>query len=98
MTNPDHDQAGATAGRTRVLMIDDERKLWRLVRDYLEPMGYELDMAHSGPDGLEKALTENFSAVILDLMLPGMDGFEVLKRLRRSSDVPVLMLTGRGEE
>jgi DNA-binding response OmpR family regulator len=98
MTNPDHDQVGASAGRTRVLMIDDDRKLCRLVRDYLEPMGYELDMAHSGPDGLEKALKENFGAVILDLMLPGMDGFEVLKKLRHSSDVPVLMLTGRGEE
>lgn len=85
-------------GKTRVLMIDDDRKLCRLVRDYLEPMGYAVDAAHTGPDGLEKATSENFHAIILDLMLPGMDGFEVLKKLRHTSDVPVLMLTARGEE
>src|SRR6266404_3607742 len=86
------------AGRTRVLIIDDDRKLCRLIRDYLEPMGYETEMAHTGPEGLEKALKQNFHALILDVMLPGMDGFEVLKKLRHKSDVPVLMLTGRGEE
>ncbi|HTA30587.1 MAG TPA: response regulator transcription factor [Candidatus Cybelea sp.] len=79
-------------------MIDDDRKLCRLVRDYLQPMGYEMELAHTGPDGLEKALGQNYHAIILDLMLPGMDGFEVLKKLRHKSDVPVLMLTGRGEE
>lgn len=79
-------------------MIDDDRKLCRLVRDYLEPMGYAVDAAHTGPDGLQRALEENFHAIILDLMLPGMDGFEVLKKLRQSSNVPVLMLTARGEE
>ena len=82
----------------RVLLIDDDRKLCRLVRDYLQPMGYEMELAHTGPDGLEKALGQNYHAIILDLMLPGMDGFEVLKKLRHKSDVPVLMLTGRGEE
>ena len=97
MTTPIQD-AGATAGKTRVLMIDDDRKLCRLVRDYLEPMGYEMELAHTGIDGLEKALGGNYHAIILDLMLPGMDGFEVLKKLRHTSDVPVLMLTGRGEE
>jgi DNA-binding response OmpR family regulator len=81
-----------------VLIIDDDRKLCRLIRDYLEPMGYDITMAHTGPDGLDQALRENPQAIILDVMLPGMDGFEVLKKLRRNSDVPVLMLTGRGEE
>ncbi|HWF20233.1 MAG TPA: response regulator transcription factor [Verrucomicrobiae bacterium] len=90
--------SNAAPGRTRVLVIDDDRKLCRLIRDYLEPMGYEIEMSHSGPEGLEKAQGQKFSAVILDLMLPGMDGFEVLKKLRHTSDVPVLMLTGRGEE
>lgn len=90
--------SGAATGKTRVLMIDDDRKLCRLVRDYLAPMGYETELAHTGPEGLEKALEQNYHAVILDLMLPGMDGFEVLKKLRNKSDVPVLMLTGRGEE
>src|SRR5580692_7044406 len=87
-----------SSGRTRVLIIDDDRKLCRLIRDYLEPMGYDIIMAHTGPDGLDHALLEKPSAIILDVMLPGMDGFEVLKKLRHKSDVPVLMLTGRGEE
>jgi len=88
----------AAANRTRVLMIDDDRKLCRLVRDYLQPMGYAIDAAHTGPDGLQKAISEDFHAIILDLMLPGMDGFDVLKKLRQTSNVPVLMLTARGEE
>ena len=94
MANPTKNDAG----KTRVLMIDDDRKLCRLVKDYLEPMGYALDAAHTGPDGLELATSETFHAIILDLMLPGMDGFEVLKKLRHTSEVPVLMLTARGEE
>ena len=89
--------AGALA-QTRLLVIDDDRKLCRLIRDYLEPMGYAIDIAHTGPDGLAQAAGGNYDAVILDVMLPGMDGFEVLKHLRRTSDVPVLMLTARGEE
>jgi DNA-binding response OmpR family regulator len=84
--------------RVRLLVIDDDRKLCRLIKDYLEPMGYAVESAHTGPEGLERATHEEFQAVILDIMLPGMDGFEVLKRLRRASDVPVLMLTARGEE
>jgi DNA-binding response OmpR family regulator len=84
--------------RTRVLVVDDDVKLCRLVRDYLEPLGYQVSAAHSGPEGLHLALTEPFAALILDVMLPGMDGFDVLRNLRAASSVPVLMLTGRGEE
>lgn len=99
MANPIQTRnSDAAPGSSRVLIIDDDRKLCRLVHDYLEPMGYNVEMAHTGPDGLEKAQSEKFNAIILDLMLPGMDGFEVLKKLRHTSDVPVLMLTGRGEE
>src|SRR5438067_772336 len=86
------------AGAMRVLVIDDERELCALIRDYLEPFGYEVTAEHTGPDGVERALGEEFHALILDVMLPGMDGFEVLKRIRAKSDVPVLMLTSRGEE
>jgi DNA-binding response OmpR family regulator len=68
------------------------------LQDYLEPIGYQVTMAHTGTTGLELALTEQFGAVILDVMLPGMDGFEVLRQLRTKSNVPVVMLTGRGEE
>jgi len=93
-----HSDSNARGTPTRVLVIDDDRKLCRLIRDYLEPMGYAVLAAHTGPDGVEKATGESWQAVILDVMLPGLDGFEVLKRIRAKSDVPVLMLTARGEE
>jgi DNA-binding response OmpR family regulator len=83
--------------RPRVLLVDDDRKLCRLIATYLEPLGYDVSSVHTGPEGVERA-AESWQAVILDLMLPGMDGFEVLKQIRKTSDVPVLMLTARGEE
>jgi DNA-binding response OmpR family regulator len=86
------------SGRTRILVIDDDKKLSRLIADYLTPMGYDVSLAHTGPDGVEKAAAEPWAAVILDVMLPGMDGFEVLKQIRKTSNVPVLMLTARGDE
>ncbi len=88
----------STPPATRLLLIDDDRKLCALVRDYLTPMGYEVAMVHTGPEGAERAVAEPWHAVILDLMLPGCDGFEVLKRIRARSAVPVLMLTARGDE
>ena len=68
-----------------------------MVKEYLEPLGYEVALAHTGPDGLEKAVHGDFHAIILDVMLPGLDGFAMLRRLREQSAVPVLTLTGRGE-
>jgi DNA-binding response OmpR family regulator len=88
----------AAAGKTRLLVIDDDRKLCRLIADYLSPLGYAVECAQTGPDGLEKALAGGFHVILLDVMLPGMDGFEVLRQLRRTSTVPVLMLTARGDE
>ena len=85
------------AGGTRLLLVDDNPKLCRMVKEYLEPLGYDIALAHTGPEGLEKALHGGFNAVILDVMLPGLDGFSVLRQLRTESAVPVLMLTGRGE-
>ncbi len=81
-----------------VLVIDDDRELCALLKDYLEPLGYAVVAEHDGPAGVERALAGDFHAVILDVMLPGMDGFEALRRLRVGSAVPVLMLTARGEE
>jgi DNA-binding response OmpR family regulator len=83
---------------TRLLLVDDDVKLCRLIREYLEPMGYSVAVAHTGPEGLEMAIGSEFDAVILDVMLPRLDGFEVLKLLRARSNVPVLMLTGLGDE
>jgi DNA-binding response OmpR family regulator len=84
--------------RPRLLVIDDDRKLCRLIADYLDPLGYDVTTVHTGPEGVERATAEAWQAVILDLMLPGLDGFEVLKQIRKTSDVPVLMLTARGDE
>src|SRR5665213_1363171 len=86
------------SGGTRLLLVDDDQKLCRLVRSYLEPMGYNVSTAHTGTDGLEMALAGNFDAIVLDVMLPRLDGFEVLKALRAQSNVPVIMLTGLGDE
>lgn len=82
----------------RLLVVDDDRKLAGLIRDYLTPMGYQVELRHNGPDGLAEALAAPYVAVILDVMLPGMDGIAVLRELRKKSDVPVLMLTALGEE
>jgi DNA-binding response OmpR family regulator len=82
----------------RLLVIDDDRKLCRLIGDYLGPLGYDVSAVHAGPEGVERAADGDWAAIILDVMLPGMDGFEVLKAIRKTSNVPVLMLTGRGEE
>jgi len=84
--------------RIKVLIVDDDRKLCRLVGDYLGPMGYDVEAAHTGLAGLEKAMAGDFHVMILDVMMPGMDGFEVLKKLRKVSDIPVLMLTALGDE
>lgn len=81
-----------------MLMIEDDRKLCRLLRDYLGPMGYDLQAVHDGREGVATALAQPWHAVILDVMLPGIDGFEVLRQIRRDSAVPVLMLTARGDE
>jgi DNA-binding response OmpR family regulator len=86
------------AAPSRILLIDDDRKLCRLVRDYLTPMGFAVEAVHDGAEGARLAVSEQWDAVILDVMLPGLDGLEVLRKLRHDSGVPVLMLTARGDE
>ncbi|MBI5382642.1 MAG: response regulator transcription factor [Opitutae bacterium] len=85
-------------GQIRLLMIDDDRKLCRLVTDYLAPLGFAVTAVHTGPAGVAAATGETWHAVLLDVMLPELDGFEVLRRIRQKSNVPVLMLTARGDE
>jgi two-component system response regulator CpxR len=82
----------------RVLLIDDDVELCELVGEYLGGEGFEVEAVFDGQAGLERALLRIHDLVILDVMLPGLPGFEVLRRLRESSSVPVLMLTARGEE
>jgi DNA-binding response OmpR family regulator len=84
--------------RTRLLIIDDDEKLCRLLREYFLSFGYSVDTARDGLEGLNRALNTAYGAIILDIMLPGMNGIDVLRELRRRSLVPVLMLTARADE
>jgi DNA-binding response OmpR family regulator len=82
----------------QILIIDDDVALCELVTEYLEPLGFEIQAVNRGDQGAETALAGNFSIVVLDVMLPGLNGFEVLRRIRAESKVPVLMLTARGDD
>ena len=83
---------------TPILLVDDDEKLCRLLEDYLTPLGYSVESVHDGARGLERARSGAHAAIILDVMIPGLGGLEVLRELRRTSDVPVLMLTALGDE
>ena len=80
---------------TKILVIEDEEKIARFVELELTHEGYEVRKSTDGREGLDLALTGAFDLVLLDIMLPGLNGLEVMRRLRRSSDVPVIMLTAR---
>lgn len=82
----------------QILIVDDDIELCGLVQEYLTSEGFTLQAVHDGEAGLQKALTNEFALVILDVMLPGINGFEVLRRIRSVSKVPVLLLTARGED
>jgi two-component system response regulator CpxR len=82
----------------RILLIDDDVELCELVAEYLEGEAFDLEVAYDGVSGLDRAQNETYDLIILDVMLPGLTGFEVLRRFRERSTVPVLMLTARGEE
>ncbi len=82
----------------RVLIVDDDIELCSLVGEYLASEGFRVESVHDGETGLQRAANGNYLMVILDVMLPGMSGFDVLRRLRASSRIPVLLLTARGED
>ena len=82
----------------RILIVDDEERIRRLLRMYLEKEGYEIDEAEDGETALKLAVDHDYALVLLDVMLPGMDGTEVCAKLRLSKSTPVIMLTARGEE
>ena len=82
----------------KILIADDEPHIRELVRTYLSREGYELEYAVDGREALEKALSIRPDLVVLDLMMPKLDGFEVTKTLRQYSDVPIMMLTVRRED
>ena len=82
----------------KVLLIDDDKGLSELLGQLLELEGFQLSFAYDGDQGLEKALTESFDLILLDVMLPKLNGFEVLKGIRKQKQTPILMLTARGDE
>jgi two-component system, OmpR family, response regulator CpxR len=82
----------------RILVIDDDVELCSLVGEYLAPEGFQVECSHDGTGGLERALAGDHLLVVLDVMLPGLNGFEVLRRIRNTSRIPVLLLTARGED
>ena len=81
----------------RLLIVDDDQKLVNLLKRFLEGEAFQVDAAYDYPSGLAAALSGEHELIILDVMLPGGSGFELLKELRRQSSVPVLLLTARGE-
>ena len=83
---------------SKILIIEDEVSIAELEKDYLELSGFEVDMEHSGDTGLDKALKNEFDLIILDLMLPGMDGFEICRRIREQKNIPVLMVSAKKED
>ncbi len=81
-----------------ILIVEDDLSIAELERDYLEMNGFKVDITLTGDDGLKKALAENYDLVILDIMLPGIDGFEICKSIRKTKDIPILLVTAKKEE
>ncbi|GAD50213.1 putative two-component response regulator [Caenibius tardaugens NBRC 16725] len=87
----------ATPAR-RILLVDDDIDLSAMLREYLESEGFRVETAHNGVDGVAQALSGKFDAIVLDIMLPRLNGIEALRQIRQTTDVPVLMLTAKGDQ
>lgn len=90
--------AAPAAAVARLLLVDDDRMLTLLLKDYLVQEGFAVDVVHDGADGVAQALDGDYALVVLDVMLPRLDGHEVLRRIRRRSQVPVLMLSASDDQ
>ena len=82
----------------KVLIIEDDKSIAELEKDYLEVNGFECEIASRGTTGLEKALSQSFDLVIIDIMLPGMDGFEVAAKLREKKQTPIIFLSAKSDD
>ena len=82
----------------RILIIEDEESIAELEKDYLELSGFEVEIENDGAEGLKKALGEEFDLFILDLMLPGVDGFEICRKVREVKNTPIIMVSGKKED
>jgi len=82
----------------RILIVEDELPIAELEKDYLELSGFEVVICSDGTEGMKMATTEKFDMVILDLMLPGTDGFEICKKIRETSEIPIMMVSAKKED
>jgi DNA-binding response OmpR family regulator len=87
----------ANSASSRILLVEDDPRLAALVSEYLGDAGYRVTVAGTGAAGLDRAAREPFDALVLDLMLPDMDGLDVCRKVRADSSLPILMLTARGD-
>ena len=83
---------------TKILIVEDDPDISAVERDYLELSDFEADIAETGTDGLAMVLEGGYDLVLLDLMLPGLDGFSVCRKIREKSDIPILLVTARRED
>ena len=83
---------------SRILIIEDEESIAELEKDYLELSGFEVEIENDGEAGLTKALHEDFDLLILDLMLPGVDGFEICRKVREVKNTPIIMVSAKKED
>ena len=82
----------------KILIVEDDRGIAELERDYLEAGDFAVDIAMDGREGLEKALAGDYALLLLDVMLPGLDGFQICREVRASKDIPILMVSARRED
>lgn len=83
---------------SKILIVEDEAAIADLERDYLELSGFEVEVANDGQTGLDKALNEDYDLVILDLMLPGVDGFEICRKVRAEKNTPIIMVSAKKDD
>ena len=83
---------------SRILIVEDEHSIAELERDYLELSGFEVEVANDGQTGLDKSLSENYDLIILDLMLPEVDGFEICRRVREEKNTPIIMVSAKKDD
>ena len=83
---------------SKILIIEDEEAIADLEKDYLELSGFEVEICNTGDQGLQVALSKDFNLIVLDLMLPGVDGFEICKRIREEKNIPIIMVSAKKDD
>ncbi|MGN1201774.1 MAG: response regulator transcription factor, partial [Eubacterium sp.] len=83
---------------SKILIVEDDNNILQLERDYIEAAGFETDIALDGKTGVQKALNEDFDLVLLDIMLPELDGFQVCEKIRAQKDIPILLVSAKKED